>query len=60
MVSWEGDADRYLNDATGTFASGITYTAGVYASGYWLLYPTESAASSTINFVGPDFLFVRE
>ena len=58
MVSWDGDADRYLNDVSGTFAEGIRYTQGVYAQGYWLTYPAYSAGSGTVSFVGPDFLFV--
>ena len=57
LVSWTGDADRYLNDASGTFASGITYTASVYAEGYWLTYPSNSFVSAAVSFVGPDFLF---
>ena len=57
LVSWTGDADRYLNDASGTFASGITYTAAVYAEGYWLTYPSNSFVSASVSFVGPDFLF---
>ncbi|GDX78939.1 hypothetical protein LBMAG42_07500 [Deltaproteobacteria bacterium] len=58
MVSWTGDADRYLNDATGTYASGIGYSAAVYAEGYWLTYPSTSFESATMSFLGPDFLFV--
>jgi hypothetical protein len=58
VVSWSGDSDHYLNDATGSFAAGIGYSAAVYAPGNWLLYPSYSVASATINFVGPDFLFV--
>ncbi len=58
IVSWTGDADRYLNDATGTVADGLTYTGAVYAEGYWLTYPAYTAGSTGVSFVGPDFLFV--
>lgn len=60
LVSWDGDADRYLNEATGTFAGALTYTAAVYASGYWLTYPSESTTAGAVSFVGPGFLFTPE
>lgn len=58
IVSWTGDADRYLNDAWGTFGDGIGYVGGAYAEGYWLTYPSVGFASETVNFVGPGFLYV--
>ena len=60
IVSWTGDSDRYLNDASGTFGAAVTYTAGVYAKGYWLTWPGTSYSSTTVNFIGPDFLYVEE
>ncbi len=59
LVSWSGDSDRYLNDVTGSFAPELTYTAAVYTEGYWLGFPSVSFASTTMNFLGPSFLFVE-
>jgi len=58
LVSWSGDGDRYLNNATGTFGPGIVYSQAVYAEGYYLTYPSASFASSTMNFLGPSFLYL--
>ena len=59
LVSWTEDSDRYLDNALGSFAGPIDYTAGVYAEGNWLTYPANSVASEAMNFLGPDFLFVE-
>ncbi len=59
LVSWTGDGDRYLNNATGTPADGVTVGGGVYVEGYWLAWPTNVVEGAGISFVGPDFLFVR-
>jgi hypothetical protein len=58
LVSWTGDADRYLNDAAATPATGLTYNGGVYAEGYWLDYPANLVETSGVSFIGPNFLLV--
>lgn len=60
LVSWTGDGDRYLNNATATSATGLTVGAGVYVEGYWLAWPVNSVEGAGVSFVGPGFLFVRE
>ncbi|MCP4805186.1 MAG: sialate O-acetylesterase, partial [Proteobacteria bacterium] len=58
VVSWSGDADQYLTDATGAFADDVGFTAGVYAEANWLTYPAASYVDGEgISFVGPSFLF---
>lgn len=58
VVSWTGDGDYYLNNATGSFAPGIAYSGGVYAESYWMAYPSIHAGAGNLSFVGPSFLFV--
>jgi len=60
LVSWTGDGDRYLNEASATAAPGLTLGAGVYVEGYWLAWPTQQVETPGLSFVGPGFLFVRE
>ena len=57
IVSWTGDSDRYANDAVGALSAGFTYTDAVYAEGYWLTYPGNAVATTSISFVGPNFLW---
>jgi hypothetical protein len=58
QVQWEGDADRYANDAVGTMAEGFEFGSGAYVSAYWLAYPSNLGVTEGYSFVGPNLLFV--
>lgn len=59
LTSWNGDTDRYPDDAAGTFGDGITFVEGRYATGYWLSYPTTVVPGPALNFMGPNFLYTE-
>lgn len=58
LVSWSGDADRYGNDAAGGMTGGFAFGEPVYAEGYWLTYPANTAATPGMSFIGPNLLTV--
>lgn len=58
VVSWAGDTDRYGNDAVGTMSGGFAFGQPVYAEGYWLTYPVNTAATPGMSFIGPNFMTV--
>ena len=54
---FNGSSDRYIHNAEVTAAAGVSWTAGLHASGTGLQYPT-NVTTAEASWFGPNFLFL--